>query len=156
MDYATGTNAPPAMFCRVVERESFTSTMADFDGDGIPNVYEIHNETDPYVADAALAPRLSVGPSNDYATISAALAASTNYSIVSVAAGACKTASPIAMPPHPVMLVCEDGYAVVECEGGHAAFLLAATARFSPSPTAGRNSARSCSKIPLPFTRQLC
>ena len=97
--------------------------MADWDGDGIPNIYEIHNGTNPYVPDAALAPRLTVGASGDYASISEALAASTNYSIISLAPETFIEAHTITMPTHPVMLVCEDGYAIVRSSAPIGAFV---------------------------------
>ena len=122
---ADGTNAPVSAFFNVRERASCNQTMADRDGDGIPNVYEIYNGTNPYVPDAASAPRLNVGASGDYATISDALAASTNYSIISLAPETFIETSSISMPSHPVMLVCEDGYAVIRSRAPVGAFVFA-------------------------------
>ena len=120
-----GTNAPVSAFFNVRERASCNQTMADRDGDGIPDIYELYNGTNPYVPDAAAAPRLNVGASGDYATISDALAASTNYSIISLAPETFVEASSISMPSHPVMLVCEDGYAVVRSHAPIGAFVFA-------------------------------
>lgn len=120
---ADGTNAPACAFFTVSDRESCNQTMADRDGDGIPDVYEIRNGTNPYVPDAALAPRLTVGTSGSYASITEALAASTNYSIISLAPETFIEASPIFMPTHPVMLICEDGYAVIRSSATIGAFI---------------------------------
>lgn len=122
-DIGDGTNAPASAFFHVRDRESCNLTMADRDNDGIPDIYEIRNGTNPYVPDAALAPRLTVGASGDYASIPNALAASTNYSIISLAPETFVEAHPITMPPHPVMLVCEDGYAVVRSSATIGAFV---------------------------------
>ena len=123
--FSEGTNKPCAMFFRLQDRASCASTMADFDGDGLPDVYELHNGTNPYVADSALAPRIHAGGDSTN-TIAAALAASGPYSIVSVAPGEYETSAPIYMPPHPVMLVSEGGgYAVVKSVAtGPGAFVL--------------------------------
>ena len=72
--------------------------MRDWDGDGVPDVYELHNGTNPYVPDAAFAPRLTVGEGGDYADLPSALAASTNYSIVSLPAREFQLPSWIVMP----------------------------------------------------------
>ena len=73
---------PEALFFRVAERIGFNSNMDDFDGDGLPNLYELHHDTNPYVPDAALAPRLSVGTPGGYGSLKDALAASSAFSIV--------------------------------------------------------------------------
>ena len=103
----------------------------DTDGDGIPDDYEVFNGTNPLAPDAALAPRLTVGAGGEYATISDALAASAGHSIISLAPGRYAAPKPLRMPAHPVMLVCEGGYAVVDAGDGMCAFLVdgAQTAR---------------------------
>ena len=106
-----GTAAPSA-FYRAVHRETCADTMDDLDGDGIPGAYELAHGTNPYVADAEYVPRLTVGAGGQYATIQAALAASAPYSVVSLASGDYRVFEGIRMPSHPVMVTCEDGYAV--------------------------------------------
>ena len=121
------TNLPSAAFFLATDRATSAATMADFDCDGIPDVYELHNGTNPYVPDAALAPRLTVGSGGEYATVEDALAASTDYSIVALAAGEHELPSswPLVMPSHPVMLTGPDGgYAVLRSRANVAAVLL--------------------------------
>lgn len=55
-----GTNAPSAFFY-VSNRETCADTMADFDGDGLPDVYELVNGTNPYTPDYAAAPKIVAG-----------------------------------------------------------------------------------------------
>ena len=119
------TNAPAAAFFRVADRSALAPTMDDADGDGIPDVYELFHGTNPYVPDYELAPKLTVGPDGDYATVPAALAASTNYSIVALAPGEYSLPSMFAMPAHPVMLTGpQGGYAVLRSDHDVAAVIL--------------------------------
>lgn len=90
----------------------------------IPDVYELRNGTNPYVPDSALASRLTVGASGDYSSIAEALAASTNYSIVAVEPGEYNVGS-IEMPAHPVMLACDDGYAIIRGASAPGLFVFA-------------------------------
>ena len=108
---APGTNAPSA-FYRALHRETSADTMDDLDGDGIPGAYEIRHGTNPYVADAGNVPRLTVGDGWQYATLEAALAESDEYSVIAVTSGVYQVSRGIQMPSHPVMVTCEDGYAV--------------------------------------------
>ena len=108
---APGTNAPSA-FYRALHRETCADTMDDLDGDGIPGAYEIRHGTNPYVADAGNVPRLTVGDGWQYATLEAALAESDEYSVIAVTSGVYQVSRGIQMPSHPVMVTCEDGYAV--------------------------------------------
>lgn len=122
-ELADGTNAPSRAFFHVRDRESCNRTMADRDGDSIPDVYEVRNGTNPYVPDDELAPRLTVGASGEYASIPEALAASTSYSIISLAPEVFVAGSPIVMPSHPVLLACDCGYAVIRSSAEIGAFL---------------------------------
>ena len=124
-DLHGSTNAPAAAFFRVADRSALAPTMDDADGDGIPDVYELFHGTNPYVPDYELAPKLTVGPGCDYATVPAALAASTNYSIVALAPGEYSLPSMFAMPAHPVMLTGpQGGYAVLRSDHDVAAVIL--------------------------------
>ena len=119
------TNMPFAAFFRVSDRASCAASMSDSDGDGIPDVYELHNGTNPYVPDSALVPKLTVGVGGDYQTVAAALAASTNYSIVALAAGEHVLSDSLMMPAYPVMLTGpEDGYAVLRSSAAIGAVML--------------------------------
>ena len=119
-----GTAAPSA-FYRAVHRETCADTMDDFDGDGIPGAYELAHGTNPYVADAEDVPRLTVGADGQYATIQAALAASAPYSVVSLASGDYRVSESVRMPSQPVMVTCEDGYAVFSGATPTGIFMLA-------------------------------
>lgn len=119
------TNAPSAAFFRVVDRASCASTMVDSDGDGIPDVYELHNGTNPYVSDSASSPVLRVGAGGDYATIDAALADSREYSIIALSPGEQILSSSLVMPDYPVMLTGPgDGYAVLRSTADVAVVML--------------------------------
>ena len=123
-EIAPGTNAPPVAFFHFRHRESDCQTMRDFDGDGIPDVYELHNGTNPYIPDAALAPRIRVGSGAAYADIQDALEASTNYSIVSIAPETFVAHLPIELPAHPVMVAGEGGRATVRSDAATGAFIV--------------------------------
>lgn len=113
LPYPIDTPIPTAMFYMANDRYTSAVTMADPDRDGIPNVYELHHGTNPYVADSELVPRLTVGSHGDYPTIEAALAESESYSVVTLEGETFEMFQPIVMPPHPVLLEGpEAGYAV--------------------------------------------
>ena len=56
---------PPSLFARVTERNEACAEMGDFDNDGVPNPYELHHGTNPYVDDANLIGKLAVGASEE-------------------------------------------------------------------------------------------
>ena len=121
----SSTNMPAAAFFLVADRETSATTMGDADGDGIPDVYELHNGTNPYVPDSEDVDRLTVGADCDYPTVSAALAASTNYSVVALSAGEHVLSGSLVMPGHPVMLTGpEVGYAVLHSDADIGAVML--------------------------------
>jgi len=108
------TNLPSAMFFKVQDRSTCATTMADADGDGLPDVYELQNGTNPYVSDYDLAPKITVGSNGDYGTIGEALSHSAPYSIVALPEGVWWLDDTLYMPEHPVLLTGPDGgYAVI-------------------------------------------
>ena len=114
---APSTNVPAAMFFRVQDRNTCATTMRDADQDGIPDVYELHNGTNPYVPDSESAPRLTVGRNGDYASVEAALADSTAYSVISLGGETFMQSAPVVMPSHPVLIEGpKSGYAVIRSD----------------------------------------
>lgn len=106
-------NLPSGMFVAVHDRSKFLTNMGDFDGDGMPNCYELYHGTNPYVPDSDAVPRITVGQDGDYSSIPAALAASTEYAVIEVRRPESSDDN-IAMPPHPVMLIGPtNGYAFI-------------------------------------------
>lgn len=73
---------PKQMFVKMLDRVSENNDMFDRDSDGSPNVYEINNNTNPYVADFDSAPKITVAADCNYATFTNALWTSTPYSII--------------------------------------------------------------------------
>ena len=104
--------SPSNYFYKVVLRDSLTD-MDDPDYDGIPNVYELHHDTNPWVPDSILVPKLTVGTNDFYASISAALAASTPYSVIEIAPGEYELSSPVVVPSHPIMVTAAKPYTVI-------------------------------------------
>ena len=115
--------SPSNSFYKAVVRDSFTD-MDDPDGDGLPNVYELVHGRNPWVHDYALVQKLTVGPNGEFGDIVSALAASEEYSIIAVTSGVYQVNHDIQMPPHPVMVTSEDGYAVFSGVTSRAMFLL--------------------------------
>ena len=112
-------------FYRARERAD-PDDMRDTDGDTIPDVYEIHNGTNPYIPDYASAPKLAVGPDGAFASIDDAVAASEPYSIVEIDPSVTYTVTNYTgtrIPQHPVMVTTSNRYAVVKADG-LAAFML--------------------------------
>ena len=111
-------------FYKAVLRESLTD-MDDPDGDGLPNAYELAHHRNPWLADSGTVPRLTVGEGGQFATLQSALAASDPYSVVAVTAGVYRVSAGIEVPHHPVMVTCEDGYAVFSGATPTGMFILA-------------------------------
>ncbi len=112
-------------FYKVVVRDTFTD-MDDPDCDGVPNVYELHHGTNPWVADASLVPRLTVGPEGTFATIAAAVAESEDYSVIELDPSVRHDLTDylgVQIPQHPILLTTTNAYAVVRATG-MAAFML--------------------------------
>ena len=86
--------------------------LADPDGDGLPNVYEWTHGTDPRAPDWDAAPRRTVGGHGaDFATLSAAFAASEPYDILEIRPGVYSGSgwTGLAIPVHPVLVTSPDG-----------------------------------------------
>lgn len=110
-------------FYKAVVRNTLID-MDDPDGDGLPNAYELAHHTNPWQADFETVPRLTVGDGGQFATLQAALDESETYSVIAITSGVYQVNHGILMPPHPVMVTCEDGYAVFSGATGRAMFLL--------------------------------
>ena len=123
ISWALENQSPSNYFYKVVVRDSFAD-MDDPDYDGIPNVYELHHGTNPWMPDSSLVPKLTVGTNGEFVDIVSALVASEDYSIIAVTSGVYQVNNDIQMPPHPVMVTCEDGYAVFSGTTSRAMFLL--------------------------------
>ena len=122
---ASSPNVPAAMFFRVQDRNTCASTMRDSDLDGIPDVYELHNGTNPYVPDSGSVPRLTVGQNGTYASVEAALADSTAYSVIALGGETFVQSKSLVMPSHPVLIEGPDGgYAVIQSDSEIGAIML--------------------------------
>lgn len=114
---------PRGLFVKFKERSTSASTMDDWDGDLLPGVYEVANQTNPYVSDFNDAPKLTVGSKGQYATLQAAFTAARPYSIVQLPSDQITQASEVVMPPYPVMVVGPtNGYARISSSGMPYAF----------------------------------
>ena len=123
---AVGTeNYPPTLFFSSAVRAD-PGDLRDTDGDTIPDAYEVHNGTNPYVPDYIDAHKLTVGPSGLYADISSALAASTAYSIIELDAMKMHVVGymGVRMPQHPVMICAPPGPPAIVRTTSLSAFLL--------------------------------
>jgi len=123
MSWTIENQSPSNSFYKAVVRDSLTD-MGDPDGDGLPNVYERAYGRNPWVHDYALVQKRTVGPNGEFGDIVSALAASADYSIIAVTPGVYQVNNDIQMPPRPVMVTCEDGYAVFSGSSHLAMFLL--------------------------------
>ena len=118
------TNMPRQLFVRMSERISENGDMADRDTDGSPNVYEIHNNTNPYVADFANAPKIVVAPDCEYATFTNALWSSAPYSIIEIQ-GEMYFNDSIDIPSWPLLITGPtNGYAVIHSSADIGVFMV--------------------------------
>jgi len=112
-DFATGGTNPPSLFFKSVLRQP-PEDMRDTDNDGLPDVYEFHNGTNPFLSDYVAAPKLTVGASADFQSLEAAFAASTNYSIIELATETFELDDTLVLPSHPVMVTgLPNGYTIL-------------------------------------------
>ena len=119
-----GVSRPPAMFFSASVRVA-PDDLRDTDGDTIPDAYEVHNGSNPYTPDYAIAQKLVVDPSGQHPTIASALAASTDYSIIELdPATVHDVFSAVHVPAHPVMICSPPGTCAVVRATQFAAFLL--------------------------------
>lgn len=122
---ASSLTVPAAMFFRVQDRNTCALTMRDSDLDGIPDVYELHNGTNPYVPDSGSVPRLTVGQNGTYASVEAALADSMAYSVIALGGETFVQSKSLVMPSHPVLIEGPDGgYAVIQSDSEIGAIML--------------------------------
>lgn len=132
----TTNNGANSRFFKVVVRNSLVD-MNDPDRDGLPNVYELANGTNPWVDDYALAPRIFAGGTNEnsVANLASAFAASEDYSIIEVAEGTHSGNgwTGLHLPAHPVLVTSPGGgrfhTATLRHTDQNAAFYLSATQR---------------------------
>ena len=118
------TNLPASAFFLASDRATAAATMRDSDGDGIPDIYELNNGTNPYIPDATQAPRLMVGDGG-YATVEDALEDSVAYSIIELPPGEYELYDSLLMPEHPVMITGPAcGYAVLHSDANVAVVML--------------------------------
>ena len=120
-----------------LEPNLWSDAYSDPDGDGIPNLYEYHNGTLPQVSDAERIERIVAGgiATNAVATLSAALAVSSPYSVIEVADGVHEgpgwSGFSITLPDYPVLITSSDcgrsRRAVIRHAGQMAAMYLNAT-----------------------------
>ena len=116
---------PVALFVKMTERTSSASTMADQDGDLLPNVYELKHGTNPYVPDFDRVSKAVLGPNATQRSLQSALDASAPYDIISLPEDGTRIASGVRMPRHPVMIVGPtNGYARIETLASPYAFVL--------------------------------
>ncbi len=129
------TDADTNGFFRVSDRSTCALTMSDADCDGIPDVYELANDTNPYVPDYAVAPKILAGVEGGASNLAAALSASVPYSIIEIAPGVHEGAgwTGLHLPSHPVLITSPDGGRSRACtlrdSWSSAVFYLSATQR---------------------------
>lgn len=118
------TNMPAQLFVKMSERISENRDMADRDSDGSPNVYEIHNDTNPYIADFENAPKVVVPTDCEYATFTNALWSSEPYSIIEIA-GEMYFEDSIDVPGWPLLITGPtNGYAVIHSNADIGIFMV--------------------------------
>lgn len=113
---------PSRLFVRVVPRLP-VSDLRDSDGDGAPDIYEFHNDTNPWVKDYAQIRKILA---DDRTPLRDALAASEPWSVIEIEPGCYSGAgwSMLELPPHPVLVSAGAGTAVIQDANGFASFLI--------------------------------
>lgn len=116
---------PVALFVKITERISSSSSMVDKDGDLLPGIYELRHGTNPYVPDFDQVSRTTLGPSVTQSSLQSVLNASAPYDLISLPENGTRIESGVSMPPHPVMIVGPtNGYARIETSANPYAFVL--------------------------------
>jgi len=130
-DYATtvigpddllGRIPPKMLFVRVVPRLP-PDDLRDSDGDGLPDMYEFHNGTNPWIPDYGLASHLvQVDPQTNLQSV---VDGSVAYSVIEIQPGIYTDPGwgQIVLPEHPILLTGGNGLPVIR-GSGFAAFLL--------------------------------
>lgn len=118
------TNMPGQLFVKMSERIAENGDMHDRDSDGSPNVYEINNDTNPYVADFEDAPKITVPTDCEYAAFTNALWSSAPYSIIEIG-GEMYFDDSIDMPGWPLLITGPaNGYAVIHSSADIGVFMV--------------------------------
>ena len=119
------TNSIGSIFVKIKERSTSSASLDDMDGDTIPDLYEYENGSNPYLYDYSDIPKLTVGSSGQYSTLSAAISASRPYSIIALPEDERLLIGSVSLPSHPIMIVGgTNGYAYVRSSGSPYAFEL--------------------------------
>ena len=100
---------PSRLFVRVVPRLP-VSDLRDSDGDGAPDIYEFHNDTNPWVKDYACVRRTTL---DSVTNLQAVLDRVPPYSIIELAAGEYELYDSVHLPTNPVMLTAASPGAVI-------------------------------------------
>lgn len=111
---------PHCLFVCVVPRLP-VSDLRDSDGDGLPDNYELHGGTNPWVKDADLVARTRL---TSVVGLQEMLDKSAPYDIFELAPGEYELPHGVTLPLHPVMLCAAEPYAVIRSQATPAVFML--------------------------------
>ncbi len=111
---------PRRLFVCVVPRVP-VSDLRDSDGDGIPDNYELHGGTNPWIKDAGLAARTRL---TSVVGLQGMLDQSVPYDIFEFEPGEYELSQGVTLPTHPVMLCAAEPYAVIRSPATPAVFML--------------------------------
>ena len=111
---------PNRLFVCVVPRVP-VSDLRDSDGDGLPDNYELHGGTNPWIKDADLAARTRL---TSVVGLQGMLDQSAPYDVFEFEPGKYELSQSVTLPTHPVMLCAAEPYAVIRSPATPAVFLL--------------------------------